>query len=343
MNSRSFGLDIGTSTIKVVWLSEEGKALSLASCLAAPTPAKGMFSQSPFDQEEMVDAIRKVVKDAKISSKSVHIALADSQVFTKVIEMPALSDKELSSAIYWEAEQYIPSSLATMTLDWQVLKRPEQTGVGRMQVLLVAAQTELIKRYQELVEWAGFSLASVETEILSVIRTVSNSGTAPTALVINIGSLSTSLAILQSGVVVFTYSLPLGGVAMNRAIAADFGFSAQQAEDYRNTYGIADQTLGGKISQAIDPILRSTLAEVKKAMTFYSQMSKEQSPITEIYITGSTAKLPGLDAFFVRNTAIETTIANPWKTRNIQNVSKEVFESGTDYAIAIGLALKDYE
>lgn len=343
MKSKTFGLDIGSNMMKVVWLSEENKALSLVSCLASPAPAKGMFSESPFDQEEMAQSIRKTVLDAKITAKAAHIAIPDNQVFTKVIDMPNLSDKELASAIYWEAEQYIPTSLATMTLDHKVLRRPEQSGETHMQVLLVAVQNALLTKYKELVEWAGFSVVSAETEILSTIRSVQAPGSTDTILVISMGDLSTSLAIIQMGTLVFTHTLPLGGIAMNRAIVSDFGFSPAQAEEYKKTYGISDATLGGKIAKAIDPILQSILSEVKKSLTFYTEKYKEKLPISQIHLCGSTTRLPGIDVFFVKNCGIETVITNPWKVHAIAGVSDAVLESGPEYAVAIGLSLKEYE
>jgi type IV pilus assembly protein PilM len=344
MKTNLFGLDIGTTTLKAVWLTGDANHPTLHACMSLPTPEKGMMSESVQDQDEMAVAIRKLVTDAKISTNLVNIALSENQVFTKVIDMPVLSDKELASAIYWEAEQYIPAPLSTITLDWKVLHRPTASeNEQKMQVLLVGAPTNLIKKYQNVVELAGLTLASIETEILSVIRSVVVGENFPTSLIINVGALSTSLAIIKNGIIVFTYSIPLGGIAMNRAIANEFGFNTEQAEEYKKTYGVLDEKLGGKIGKAIEPILTALLAEIKKALAFYTDKYKNESPITQIILAGGTARLPGIDLFFVQNVGIETVIANPWKLHNVQNAPKEIIDTTSDYAIAFGLAIKDYE
>lgn len=346
MANATFGLDIGTSSIKAVWLSTDKNQVTFNSCVSTPTPVKGMNSESDLDQEEMAIAIRKIIQDGKIRVKDVNIALPDSMVFTKVIDMPVLSEKELSSAIYWEAEQYIPAQLSTMTLDWRVLRTITLPQEGeRMQVLLVAAATSLIQRYQAILDLAGLHPVSVETEILSVIRAVvPSSATDATVMIVNMGALSTSLAIVQKGTVVFTYSIPLGGTAINRAIASDFGFSIQQAEEYKKVYGITDQNLGGKIGKAITPILGSMLSEVKKAMVFYNNRYKSESPVNQIILSGGSAQLPGIDLFFVQNVGLETAIANPWKTYAVKNVPDSVIATGgAEFTIAFGLALKGYE
>jgi len=344
MKEITFGLDIGMTSVKTVWIDREKNGIFLKACMSVPAPAKGVFSESPFDQEQMAQVINDLVAEAKVPSRLVNLALSDGQVFTKVIDMPVLSDKELSSAIYWEAEQYIPSPLSTMTLDWMVLRKDVKMQSGtKMQVLLVAAPTELLKRYQKIVELAGFSIASVETEILSVVRSVVTGSTFPTSIIMNIGSLNTSLAIVQNGMVVFTYSIPLGGVAINRAIASDFNFTVQQAEEYKRTYGILDNNFGGKIGKAVNPILASIVTEVKKVLAFYNEKYKNISPVTQVQLSGGTAKLPGLDIYFVKNLGIETVIANPWKALNIQGVPPNLLEAGSSFAVATGLALKDYE
>ncbi|MGI8420490.1 MAG: type IV pilus assembly protein PilM [Candidatus Levyibacteriota bacterium] len=344
MRSNAFGLDIGTATTKVVWLDRENDAISYASSLTVPTPQQGIQSESPFDHQEMAQIINKLVIDAKITTNNVNIALPENHAFTKVIEMPVLSDSELSSAIYWEAEQYIPVPLDTVTLAWNKLRIIKSTlPEEKMQVLLVAAPKELIKRYQTILDIAGLSIVSVETEILSVIRSILSTKNAPTSLVANIGTMSTSLAIVKNGLLVFNYSVPLGGVALTRAIASDFGLQLAQAEEYKRVYGLSDKNFGGKVGQAIQPILISLLTEVKKAMTFYTEKYASDSPITQILLTGGGSNLPGLGVYFAQNVGIEAVISNPWKMLNIQGVPKAVESKGPEYSVAVGLALKEEE
>lgn len=340
----TFGLDIGSSRIKAVWLEGSRDRLSLKSSITFPTPQKGMFSESAFDQEEMAQTIRTVVKDAKIGTRLVNVSLPENHVFTKIIEMPALSEKDLQSAIYWEAEQNIPAPLETITLDWKILRKPEGKNTdSKIQILLVGAPINLVQKYQSILAKGKLQVNSIETDLLAVIKSIVGRSGFPTSLIIHMGAFTTSLAIIQNGIIVFAYSLPVGGVAINRAVAADFGFSVPQAEEYKKVYGIVDETFGGKIGKAIEPILLALLSEVKKAITFYSEKYKQESQISQILLTGGTAQLPGIGLFFVENVGIETVLANPWKINSVNNVPKEVMDKGAEYAVAIGLAMKEYE
>lgn len=346
MNKKSFGLDIGVTTIKAVELSLSKESVNLTACIIAPTPPKGMISESATDEDEMAKAIKKTVQDAGITTKDVNIALPDNQVYSKVVEMPYLSDRELSSAIYWEAEQYMPIPLASVSLAWNVISRPAKpTSTDRMRVLMVGAPSVVVKKYQKILTMAGFNVNTMETEILSTVRALTfylppNVNT-PT-IIVNIGDVSTSLAIVVRSDILFTYSLPIGSMAINRAISADFGLSDLQAEEYKRTYGVLKNPLGQRIGKATEPILASILAEVKKAIIFYGQKNPT-SKIEQIILSGGTAKLPGIDMFFADASGIETVIGNPWKTVNSGNIPKEILSNAPTYSIAVGLALRDYE
>lgn len=351
MNRKAFGLDVGATTMKLVWLGgqrsqKEGVGgFSLLSCLLAPTPPKGMLSESPIDEEEMAQVIKKAAEEANIKTKTVNVALPENQVYTKVIEMPVLSDRELAQAIYWEAEQHIPVPLSNITLVWNVLKRPKTPSPAeKMEVLMVGAPTALIKKYQKVLGMAGFTINSMETELLASVRSLAV-GTPtdpfPPSVIVSIGAVSTSLTIVREGEMVFTYSTQIGGAAINRAIATDLGLTPQQAEEYKKVYGVTGKSLGGKIGQSTSPILTSIVSEAKKAIAFYSEKYKDDFPIKQVILSGGTSKLPGIEIFFAQNLGIETVMANPWKILTSQQIPKEIIDNAPDYTIAVGLAMKD--
>ena len=192
---------------------------------------------------------------------------------------------------------------------------------------------------------ADFTINTIETEILSTVRALTfnlPSAIMIPTLIINIGDISTSLAIILRNNLLFTYSLPIGGAAINRAISADFGLSDIQAEEYKMTYGLLTNPLGHRIGKATEPILASIIAEANKAIIFYSQKNKD-SKIGQIILSGGTAKLPGIDIYFADASGIETVIGNPWRTIGSGSIPKEILANAPAYSIAVGLALRDYE
>jgi type IV pilus assembly protein PilM len=271
----------------------------------------------------------------------VNVALSDTQVYTKVIDMPVLSDKELSLAIYWEAERHIPVALSTITLVWSVLKRPQSTSSGeKMQVLMVGAPTKTLTKYQKVLQMANLTLNSIETETLAIVRTLVTSGMPPT-IIVNIGAISTSLAIIKDGILVLTYSIQTGGNAITKSIEDDYGLTQSQSEEYKKAYGFSKEGEGQKIGKSTEPILSSILLEIRKALAFYSQKYKDNSMVQQILLSGGTARLSGINMFFAENLGIETVVANPWKIFGNNTPPPEILNSNSDFTISLGLAMRD--
>lgn len=350
MNSnKSFGLDISTTSIRAVSLSRHKNGFLLDSSFVMPTPVKNMLSSSDDGDKEMAAALKKVVANAKIKTKNVNVALPENQVYVNIVEMPILSDSDLETAIHWEADQYIPKPLSEINLVWSVLKKDE-----KVRILIVGAPTQLINKYYRVMRMANLNMTAIETEILSVIRTVvynkegsQNSAFGgrnfPHTLIINIREQNTSLAIIKEGILIFTYSIPTGGGAINRALEADFGLSMSESEEYKKVYGMLKEGVGGKIRMSIEPILASILNDLKKALAFYVQKYKGNTPIQQIVVCGGTAKLPGIQVFIADNFGIETVAANPWAILEEQNLPEEMLDRAPEYSVAVGLAMRDYE
>src|SRR3989344_3968269 len=339
--NKSIGLDIGLTKIKAISLYRQKESLIFDAFQTLASPSRGMISESPLDEREMAQALEKAVDDLKANSKSVNIALADNKAYTKVIDMPVLSDKELSLAIYWEAERHIPVDLSTITLVWNVLKRPPKSSIGeKMQVLMVGAPTALVNKYQKILQMANLTLNSIETETLAIVRALVTPNLPPT-IIVSIGAINTSLAIIRDGILFLTYSIQTGGNAISRSIEADFGLTPAQSEEYKKAYGFSKTGAGQKVGKSTEPILSSILLEIKKALAFYSQKYKDDAIIQQVLLSGGTAKLSGIDLFFAENLGIETVVASPWKIFANQQVPLEIQNDTADYTIALGLAMRD--
>jgi type IV pilus assembly protein PilM len=339
--NKSIGLDIGLTDIKAIALSKDKENYILDAFSIMPSSPKGILSEASADQQELATAIKKTVENLKTTSKNVNIALSDNQVYTKVIEMPVLSDKELSLAIYWEAERHIPVALSTITLVWNVLRRPQNSSNGeKMQVLMVGAPTNLINKYQKVLKMANLTLASIETETLAIVRALVTPNMPPTVIV-SIGANNTSLAIIREGILVLAYSIQTGGNAISKSIEEDFGLTPSQSEEYKKTYGFSKEGAGQKVGKSTEPILALILLEIRKTLAYYSQKYKDDSMIQQILLSGGTARLPGIDLYFAENLGVETVVATPFKIFGDKPLPEGMLNSPYDFTIALGLAMRD--
>ncbi|MCH7541979.1 type IV pilus assembly protein PilM [Patescibacteria group bacterium] len=336
---KHFGLDIGTYSIKAVQFSGSAEKPVFIAAGQVRTPPKKQNVDAQKSNSEIANAIKTLHKEAHMSTNKVITAFPESQIFTRVVEMPQLSSSELKKAINWEAEQYVPIPINEVKLDWQILGDSKTTG--KVEVLLIAAPINLINQYMDILKQAGLSPLSLETEITAVSRSlVQRIEGAPTTMVISIGASTTDLSIIEDRRISFTRSIASGGLALARGVAQELGFETDQAIEYMKTYGLDPTSLEGKIMQAIKPVFDIIVNEVKRSLAFYATKHPE-SQVKRVIVTGGTAKLPGLVVYLAEALGLEVQVGNPWEGISMPSqIAKKLTEDATSYAVAVGLALK---
>ena len=364
----SVGLDIGFSAIKVVALTHHENPPRLVSLGTIGSPVPGMASDADIELEATAAAIKKLFAAAKIMDKNVVGALPESKVFTRVIDdLPYLSDSELTSAIRYASEEFIPMPVADVELNWQVLFRSklEKSETvnpsastnedslsalggktshfrGKTVVFVVATPKILVNKYLKVMKMAGLTLRALETEVIASARSlVGNNPFSPTTLVMQMDATTTDFAVVSKGLILLTRSIATGGTALTRSIAQQFNFELSQAEEYKKVYGLASDQLEGKVFQALKGVVDVILEETKRVIQAYSAKNPE-NPIKRIVLSGGGAKLPGLVIYLANNLGLEVQEADPWYfVAKDKAIRTKLSVEGPLYTVAIGLALKE--
>lgn len=336
----SVGIDIGSKTIKIVELEKEGNAFKLRG--SGIVGYQGSSPEHARDEKEflaLADVIRKLHKEAKISSKEVTIALPEPQVFTRTIKFPPLTDQEITSAVKWEAEQYIPIPLADAIIQHSIIERRENTTPPEVAVLLIAAPRTVVEAYVKTVTLAGLTPLAVETELMGLARSLAPEG--QTVLLCDFGARSTDIAVVKNAQLTFTRTIPTAGEAFTRAVAQSLGVELAQAEEYKRTYGLSGSQLEGKVRGALDPVFRMVVDEMKKAIHFYQTEEKGEAP-KSVILAGGTAGMPEAISLLSKLIGIEVVIGNPFaKVAVDAQVARTLMPYAPLYAIAVGLAMRE--
>jgi type IV pilus assembly protein PilM len=336
----SLGLDIGSHTLKLIELGFEGNAIGLLAAGSMPMPPDALSSTVAADVEAVAHAVKRLMKETGAKSKEAHIALPESKVFTRVIEVPALSQRELTSAIQWEAEQYIPLPLDQVNLDYTILRDAKATGTNKMEVLLVAAPKTLLEKYLSIMELAELPPVAAETEIIATTRALSRSvPNVRSVMLVSMGAQTTDVAIIKTGILTFTRSFSAGGDALTRAISQSLDLNILQADEYKRTYGVQPDKLEGKIAIAAKPITDTIVNELKRALVFYQEKYKEDH-VQLVLLSGGTSRLPGMVVFLAQSLGIEVQLANPWVGIARAPRFNVLNTEGPNFCVAVGLALR---
>lgn len=335
----SVGLDIGSKTIKIVELDQHGSGWSLKG--SGVVGYTGKVPEHITDEKELIplaEAIKKLHSEAKISKKVISIALPESQVFTRTIRFPLLTDKEIGSAVKWEAEQYIPIPVSEAVVQHKIIERRDTGTPPEVVVLLVAAPEVLVEKYIKVVAMAGLTVDIVETELMSMVRSLAPDQ--QTVMLLDFGAKSTNIAIAKNGNLAFSRSIPTAGDALTRAVAQGLGVEAQQAEEYKKTYGMAANQLEGKVKIALDPILKMVTDEIKKSVHFYQTEEKGEAP-KSIIVSGGTAGMPQVVSILSQSLNMEVVMGNPFSKVSLSSqVAATIANYAPLYTIAVGLAMR---
>ena len=338
----AFGLDIGQSSIKAVSFKKSGDKFEIDFVSVAPPFEKGIDSESLADQQVLAQSIKKMLDEAGVKKPQVNISLPENKIFTKIIEMPFISEKELSSALKWEMEQYIPLPLEQVRTDFQLLNTMDNGKTKRIRVFIVAAPIAIVEKYEKILEMAGLVPQTIETEIISTIRALNPLINTPQpSVVVSLGASTSNIAIVKNGILQTVYSIDLGGVAISRAIASELGISIEEAENYKKAYGLSKEAFDGKIGKSLNPILESIAGDIKKAMFSYKERNINEE-IGQVVLSGGTALLPGIDAFLTNTLNTQVVIGRSWSVYNVTNVPEEILYDAPSYNVVAGLALKDF-
>ncbi len=361
MGKVNVGLDIGFSSIKIVSLlrdKDTSKLLSLGSILS-PTP--GLFSDADNDLEELASNIKRLLSATKIEEKEVIAALPESKVFTRVIDdLPYLTDNELSSAIRYAAEEFIPMPLADVNLNWQILLRsdgkgkqssipvtsthPNSSGMNKAGtiVLVIASPKNAVSKYIKILNMAGLKPKALETETIAVTRSlVGNNPFSPSTLIVQLGATTTDFAAVSKGLIWLTRSITTGGLTLTRSLAQHFNFEIAQAEEYKKVYGLLQDQLEGKVFEALKPVTDIIVGESKRVIQAF-EAKYPQNPIKRVVLSGGGSKMPGFVIYFANSLGLEVQEADPWfSITKDKNLEAKLAQDAPTYSVAAGLALRE--
>jgi len=338
------GLDIGSSAVKAIELKTSGKGYRVSSFATEPLPPDCIVDGSIVDSNAVADAIRRVFDAGKFKSKEVAASLSGNAVIVKKINLPVMTETELSQSIYWEAEQYIPFDVQDVNLDYQILNPgtgPDSRGA--MDVLLVAAKKDKIADYTGVIQQAGRVPVVVDVDAFALQNAYeANYGAATAGIVVllNAGASAININILNGTQSLFTRDISIGGNAYTEALQKELDLSAALAEMAKKGLHVEGVT-ADDMKPVLHAVTETVLLEIQKTFDFF-KATASWDRIDRILICGGASSIEGLahaleDRF---NAPVEPL--DPFKKVAIDErvAGGDPAQLGRMAAVAVGLALR---
>jgi type IV pilus assembly protein PilM len=332
-----FGLDVGTTAIRLVQLRGSGAVKSLVKYAYTPLDAKLALSDSKADQQKLMQVVKDLLGQARISTRNVAVGIPSQRVFTTVVDIERLSPSELAKTIRYQADSLIPTPLADSKIDWaQIGDSPKDKT--KVEVLLSSVTNEFVESRLDMLESIGLNVIAFEPDNLALARAIVAPDALVPQMVLDIGAKSTDLVIVMNGAPRLTRSIPTGSEALVRAAMQNLNIDDKQAEQFVFKFGLSKDKLEGQIYQAIIGTVDLLTTEVDKSLKFF-QGRYPDLKFDRIIVTGGASALPEFPIYLANKFGISVEIGNAW--RNVSFASdrqNELLAVSNHFGVAAGLA-----
>ena len=341
------GIDIGTSSVKIVEVSRVGSRIKLENYgeLTVLSMYENIFrtfnrnilSLSSFD---VAKAIKAIIEEAGIRSKNAAFSIPNFSTFFTNFELPPMSEEELPEAVRFEARQHIPLPLGEVTLDWQIIGRKMlDAKSAKFQILMAAVPNEVIQQYQEIIELTGLKFHFLEAEAFALVRSLIQDEK-KLIIIVDIGALNTAISIVDKKILQLSHSIDISGGELTQVLAKSLDINYKEAEKLKMTEGIFPPDK--RVAKILSPLVDLIVSETGKVITNYENL--EGKEIEEMIITGGSANLPGLKDFFASRFKKNIVIANPFTPLFYPPILEGALkEMGPSFAVAVGIGERGLE
>jgi len=338
----TLGLDIGSHSIKIVELSSSGTNHTIRCVGRALVPPQAIVDGSIKEPDEVAEVLKTLLGNLRPKTKCAATSIAGYSVIVKKIIVPYQDEVEIERNLIFEAEKYVPFEIEEVYVDFYTLDGERKKSSGT-EIFLVAAKREIVDEYAVLMQEVGLSPAVVDVDAFALGNAFEGAFgllNEPIVLV-DIGAQKTNINIVLQGTSLFARDIAFGGTQLTEAIQEATGLEYVDAERIKIA-GSEDMAIMREVTSVCNELCGDWASELKKAIDFYRANSSTEDYPTQIYTSGGSAFLKGLDMFFDDIIGLPVKLLNPLHGFSVDHgIEPEYISSvAPQMAIATGLALR---
>jgi len=332
-----FGLDIGTTAIRVVQLNRNKQLMNYGM---EPIDTKISLSDSKADQDRLAQAIQQVITKAGISTRNVAAGLPSSRVFTTVVDIERLSPAELEKTIHYQADSIIPTPLEDSKIDWVVIG-DSPSDANKVEVLITSVPNEFAEKRLDVLESIGLNVIAFEPDNLALTRSMLPPNFASPQMVVDIGNRSTDLVVNMNGAPRLTRSIPTGSEAIIKAAQQNLNIDEKQAQEFVFKFGLGQNKLEGQVYHGIISTIELLMTDISKSIKFF-ETRYQNIKIERIVMTGAASALPEFPLYIANKFNVNVEIGNAWNNVHYApERQNELLAVSNHFGVAAGLAERD--
>jgi len=350
----ALGIDIGTSSIKVVQLQKKGNKAVLETygeLSLGPYGGVSVGQSTNLTADKIAQAMNDLLseKEVAITTKTCGMAIPFKASLLLTMEMPSgIGQKEMAAMVPIEARKYIPVPTSDVTIDWSIIPRSEAEEIAAREkgerkaktvnILLVAIHNNIINQYKEIVSKTGLDAKFFEIEIFSSMRAILEGVQWP-VMIFDMGASTTKLYTVDRGLIQFSHTINKGSQDITANISRLLNISVEDAEVIKRSIGMGKTAEGVDLSEAVTNVADSIFSEANRFLFDFEK--KKNQNMKSVFLTGGGSALHGFRDLAAENFKTEVISGDPFEKVEtpafLQNVLKV---TGPEFTVAVGAALR---
>lgn len=347
-NGSLIGLDITTSSVKLIELQRSGRDFLVESYAAEPTPPSSINEKAIVDAEAVGEAVRRAVKRSGSKSKEVAIAISGDAAITKVIQMPKnLNEADMEGQVELQADQYIPFPMEEVSFDFEIVGESARDP-DMLDVLLVATRTENVEQRNAAVAAAGLTARVVDVEAFAVenacqllTHQMTDAGADHYVAIVDFGASTTTFSVLHDLKVIYTRDFAFGGQQLTEEIMRTYGLSMEDAGRAKKEGGLPSNYQ----PEVLDAFMDDMSQQVSRSLQFFLASGSGREQPDQILVCGGCANIAGVADVIGSHVGIATEIGDPLGQMKVSSRARSqgVQRDATALLTACGLALRSFD
>lgn len=337
------GIDIGTSSIKVVQLRRERGRVVLETYGAialGPYAGVEIGRATSLPAEKIAEALKDVLREANTTTQDVAIAIPYSSSLVSIIRLPSSLEKQLAQVVPIEARKYIPVPINEVLLDWFVVSGGEKNKNpdDKLEILLVAIHNDTIAKFRAIAAECLVNASFFEIEVFSAVRASLDHGLAPIA-VVDFGAATTKFYVVERGLIRESHIINHGGQDLTLSASRALGLTVVQAEERKRRFGLSGDPTNADLKRSLELTLGPLVSELGRTISGWE--TRNNQTLSALVLTGGGAALKGLKEFLQGKIQGEIRLSDPFgKTQSPAFLEAILKDAGPEFSVAVGLALR---
>ena len=335
------GIDIGSSSVKVVQLKDNKGSFQLQNVGIFPSPPEAIVDNTLMDSSSIATVIKNLVASLDIKIKDVVCSISGNSVIIRKIVLPAMPQEDLEDQILWEAEQYIPFDINDVNMDFQILS-PDSHDPSKMNVLLVASKKDIINDYVAVFSEAGMRLSVVDVDSFAVQNAFEANhdySSEDVIALVNIGASVMNINVIKDSITLFTRDVQMGGNLYSEEIQKQIGLSSEDAEIGKL---LAVESMNEPLRNVILKVNETITQEIGRSLDYYNSTASDER-ISRVFVSGGCSKVYNLINTIAEKNSLPVEKLNPFAKLkyNEKDFDPEYLEEIAPFmAVPVGLAIR---